>query len=36
MKAKYLILFLILALLFNLGLACGEVLTKPEKVEEEA
>ena len=25
MKAKYLILFLILALIFNLGLACGEV-----------
>ena len=34
MKAKYLILFLILILIFNLGLACGEVSTKPEKVEE--
>lgn len=34
MKAKYLILFLILALIFNLGLACGEVSTKSEKVEE--
>jgi len=30
MKAKYLILFLILALIFNLGLACGEVSTKED------
>lgn len=34
MKAKYLIMSLILALIFNFGLACGEVSTKPEKVEE--